>query len=325
MDTLFVSYIKKGEDIGVRDVDTIKILVALDKSIKIISIDTNEIDHYKPPWYIAKKNQFENDILKMDIENKKVLLYKKDPFAIIKENHKNRWKGMKTDTAMFSSVLDSAAEKLSTFNKYDEVPTIYTYPCVFTQQYDKKKWNYTIGGIVERHTRQEPVSPAFTDSVRKLWRQPFGRYTVGVKMAQLNTYLFFDNSITATSRKYKFMTHVGASFGIMFDGSDKETYLDAFFIRHWGGAFLGLSLWDKNIKHYFEGGAYIGPCNYFYFKAGIAYIDWADKKIDIKHKNQVLPLLGAGLIIPYVQFDAGYNFATKTAYITTGLNYPFNR
>jgi hypothetical protein len=321
MDSIMVTYLRKGYNENISDVVKYDIRVELDKSVKVLNIDTSNYFPNKPPWYKSIREQIPRHFSEVTGVNEKIPLYTNNPLTSIKQKHQNRClqEGI-SDTSVFTDLLDSAQKKLEEFPKQIEVPTLYTYTFAYNQRLEMKKWNLINDYIYERHTKNEPVNPAFIEMVHKQYpKKPNGRYIVGVKNALINnSHQVFDESIGTIKRQYKYMTHIGAGFGMMLDKDFNKTYLDLMFIRHWYGAFAGFSVWG-GMKQYFEVGGYAGPCNYVYFKLGIAYKNYTG------NDAATSVLGGVSLVFPVVHLEGGYNLATKSPYVMLGVNFPKNR
>ena len=110
----------------------------------------------------------------------------------------------------------------------------------------------------------------------------------------------------------------------------KLTYWNVFLIYHHIGVFGGFSPNSSSVAdstalfNYREGGIYIAPGNYFYFKLGLAK-DTRLKSNDAGNKITVMPLVGASLIFPVFHMEGGYNVALNLPYVMAGFNIPLNR
>jgi hypothetical protein len=209
-----------------------------------------------------------------------------------------------------------------------ELPTNYYYNATINAVIEKHKLKYKNDEIREKNTFVTGYDDYLQRTVaNEHHNYPDGRYLLLKQRISINNNdsLKIEKTISA-KRKYIYFTHIGASFGVFIRPGENivtdfgnSNYINLFFIRHHMGVFIGGSFW-KDFDKYYEGGIYVGPTNYLFFKLGVAYANWTAKYAP----NQTHVLMGMSLIFPVIHFEGGYNFATESPYIMFGLNIPIN-
>ena len=174
--------------------------------------------------------------------------------------------------------------------------------------------------------------------------------TVTIIKQKYKYYTFIGASVT-TLLSYDLSDIIPAN--TLFKGNSNG--LDFFIIRHHFGVFFGSHNSDNNLvnkdslvqqrngkyligtEKYYNGGIYFSPfynsnLQFFYLKAGYVYEqshiqEYAGDKpiISTPDKKSMPLLLGFSVIIPILQFEAGYNFVMKSSFFNIGLNIPLNR
>jgi hypothetical protein len=203
-------------------------------------------------------------------------------------------------------------------------PTDYIYNAYINSSIEKHKLIFKNEKVLEKGMPFNGYDfPKNTLSVQHGY--PYGRYLLKKQVIRLNNNdSLKKESYWTPKRKYIFLTHYGASFGFFInkgfkiDSIGNHNYVDLFFIRHHMGLFLGGSFWGA-FDQYYEGGLYVGPTNYLFFKIGLASANIKNIR-DVKTSA----LLGVSLIFPVIHFEGGYNFALKAPYVMLGLNIPVN-
>ena len=250
-------------------------------------------------------------------------------YAKLYSQHKARCEKVGLNPDIFKSLLsDSIKNEIRTYGGEIEVPTIYSYLFYYNSETTWQKW-------VKRGTTYKNLdNDSIIDNKRILNgfnsespKAKNGKYRVRLNTSKMNDSIFGPN-VDSVKRKYKFITHIGFNIGTFISSTNfapgdntydlKLLYYNLFVIRHHIGLFGGYSpkifLYDSTQSSYFEGGLYLAPGNYFYFKFGLA----------ATQKN-VSALAGISFIFPVFQFEGGYNFAVNQPYFMLGFNIPFNK
>jgi hypothetical protein len=279
--------------------------------------------YYQSPLY-----EVESQISNIKLDRRKVGINVDSAYRSLLYQQKSRISRAKLDSAFLKTFTDSVYTALTPYRKQVDMPTSYDYKFSYSSSSAWQRWgkrgekykNLKTGENIDNlklindfHARQKNTKN--------------GKYQVRVNKSQLNDSIFGPH-IDSVYRKYKYLTHIGFNVGVIITGDEFSTegktidkgllYFDFFVIYHHFGAFGGFAsksvLDESDLDGYSEGGLYVAPGNYFFFKLGLASFN-----------GKISGLLGGTLVFPFVQFEGGYNFALKRAYVMAGVNIPINR
>jgi hypothetical protein len=249
-------------------------------------------------------------------------------FREIMARHQARCTRAGLDASLFTTFIDSLTKASAPFRKQVEVATSYNYKFTYSASSSWHTWSKRGTHFKDLRTGDSVDNKALIDEFNnKLKKAKNGKYNMRINSSKLNDSIFGPH-IDTLYRKYKYLSHIGFSVGNFITGQEFSTknetidgsliFFDIFLIYHHYGLFGGFAsksvVKKTNIDGYFEGGVYLAPGNYFFFKLGVA-----------KANNQINGIAGASLIFPVFQIEAGYNFALRNAFIMMGFNVPFNQ
>ena len=324
LDNLYETYpinvkVTSGYTICLRDNKPIDIL---EKPIK----KTTEVlflSYFRQPLL-----DVDTGITNMKLSLRKVSVNTDSAYSLVLSRYHARWNGLHMNPSDFKTFTDSIYLALAPYRKDVPAPTIYTYQFKYSATSSWQRWiklkdkysNLQNGKIVE----DQKLIQEFNS---RLSRAKNGKYMLRINESHVNDSIFGPH-IDSVYRKYKFLSHAGFSIGTFITGDEFSTsdyhfdgslfFWNLFGIYHHVGVFAGTTLkragTNTTSVKYFEGGAYIAPGNYFFFKLGLAAL-----------ASKVNMLVGASLIFPVFQIETGYNFALKNAYVMMGFNIPFNK
>lgn len=339
VDKIFADYLSETRSFNTVITGSYKLYVNADQPIRIIKKQTPEIVNN---WVAERLDSIYTVIKYLPLENEVVSGCTDDPFTIILNNHSVRSEHLRQDfvniglslDSVFSPTLNSIQLELRKFceNKIN-VTTTYTYPYKYESKSVWNKWILNSKRI--KDSKDTLISNK--DNIILFYKNnpkaKNGKYAVRINTITLNNRVY-GPSLDSTRLKYKFQTRFGISVGTFITSGKFETvnktydeglyYWNLLLIYHhlgfFGGFASGGSILPKSIlDKYYEGGIYLAPGKYFYFKMGLA-------KFNEFYKSSITkPLIGASLIFPVLQLETGYNFAFKYPYIMVGFNLPINR
>jgi len=348
MNKIFQDYFTKTDSFNLVIQVEYKIRSRVDHSIEIVKKISPCSNNYFQFW-------FERELIKVDtaaikhllLENEKYTLFLEDSLTNIQVKHDRRSEKLKSLMSDLKLSYDSVfSAKKSGFNNelklYPvkiEMPTVYEYTFNYKSESEHQKW------ILKNKKLKDPLDSIVTDTKNlaffnnKYPKAKNGKYNVRLNSTLINNYRL-GPELDYVKRKYKFASHVGVSYGTMITSEkhvegdptfdQKLTYWNVFLIYHHIGAFGGFSPKGSTVAdsaalvNYREGGIYLAPGNYFYFKLGLAKDTRLKSNADGK-KSTFMPLVGASLIFPVFHMEGGYNVALNLPYVMAGFNIPLNR
>jgi hypothetical protein len=287
---------------------------------------------YTDPLFFAfftpQTKKIDSTIVQLQLESKKVPFNVDSAYTILYSRHKARCERSGLSLNIFKPLIDSIYKAIADYRVEIEVPTIYYYKFDYNSTTTWQRW--VKRGEKFKNLKNDSIikdKKNINDFNIQIPQAKNGKYDVRLNRSKLNDSNFGPN-VDTVYRKYKFITYVGFNIGsfITFKkfapgdptNDGKLLYWNLFIIYHHVGVFGGTSLQpfgsSKNLTNCSEVGVYIAPGNYFYFKAGLSLTN-----------KDISGLVGASLIFPVFQFEAGYNFAVNYTYFMLGFNIPLNK
>jgi hypothetical protein len=339
VDKIFADYFSETRSLNTVIIGSYKLYVNADQPIRIIKKQTPEVVNN---WVAERLDSIYNVIKYLPLENEKASGCTDDPFSIILKNHSARTYYLKQDLAninfpfdsAFSSTLNAVKLELTKFCEDKiNITTTYTYPYKYESKSVWNKWILNSKKIMDLQDTLISNKDNIDLFNKNNLKAKKGKYDVRLNTTKLNDRVYGPN-LDSVRLKYKFLTQFGISIGTFITSGSFKTvnktydeslyYWNLFLIYHhlglFGGFASGGSVLPKSIlDKYYEGGIYLAPGKYFYFKMGFA-------KYNEFYKSSITrPIIGASLIFPVLQLESGYNFAFKYPYVMVGLNLPINR
>jgi len=320
---------------------TYNISVQLNHKILIIS-DPFPVTAINRPYFTWLKTQMgsiNNDLNELLLENKKVPVLNLDSLLLnIEKNHKKRCDiyvvDLDANSKEFKNILDSVKTELYNFDDLVEVPINYIYDYTFNSKCYNENWickNDSFYNINKASLYLSESNFIKLQVHKKYEKVKNGKYNVGLNKVEFNG-INYDPTVNSLHRYYKFMTNIGISNGVFLGNNANipsdvinSSYWEFFYIRHHFGFFCGL-----NFNDYLEGGMYIAPGNYFFFKIGVSGYNESNNnqigsiQVNAQSSQQLGLIIGGSFIFPVIHFEGGFNTAVGLPYIMGGLNIPLN-
>jgi chorismate mutase len=328
MDSIFINKLSKTYPFDI-DISGKYKICATDSSNQIMEQSIQQTsDSLFLTYFYRRFKSIDTSIYRLKLQKEVALLSVNDSLNAIFDRHRERKQlnpVMKNfsesyDSVTFKPLFDSIIKDLNKYTKKNSIPTIYSYQFNYSSKTQWQKW--ILNGKMITNADDEIVinDTVFNASFHnKIPNAKNGKYNVRLNTSTNNSDKIGPEVYTVY-RKYKFMTHFGINVGTFIIGKDlaeeakSNLYYNLLFIRHHMGLFLGYSSSAGFQTNYYEGGMYIAPGNYFYFKVGAA-----------SYNNKFNALVGGSLIVPFFQIEGGYNFVMKMPYVMVGLNFPLNK
>lgn len=347
MNKIFEDYFTKTDSFNLVIQVDYKIRSRADHSIEIIKKISPCNNNYFQFWFERELVRIDSAAIKhLSLDNEKYALFTEDSLNAIKLKHDSRSEKLKSLMADLNLSYDSVFSAKNTAIKNElklypakiEMPTVYEYTFNYKSESVMQKW------VLNNKKLKDPLDSLVTDAKNlaffnaKYPKAKNGKYNVRLNSSLVNNYRF-GPELDYVKRKYKYASHIGLSYGT-FVTSEKHAegdptfdrklaYWNVFLIYHRIGVFGGFSPKGSAVAdsvalvNYREGGLYLAPGNYFYFKLGLAQDTRLISKADGK-KSSLMPLVGASLIFPVFHIEGGYNMALNLPYVMAGLNIPLN-
>jgi len=347
MNGIFEDYLTKTDSFNLQIQVQYKIRSRVDHSIEIVKKISPGSNNYFQFWFERELERIDTVAIKhLSLENEKYVLFSDDSLNAIQSKHNTRSEKLKTMLSEYKFSFDSVfSAKNSAINKelklYPakvEMPTVYEYTLNYRSESERQKW------VLYNKKLKDQLDSIVTDAKNlaffsnKYPKAKNGKYNVRLNTTFLNQ-TRIGPELDYVKRKYKFASHAGVSYGTFISNEkhvegdptydQKLTYWNVFLIYHRIGIFGGFSSQGSAVTdsvalvNYREGGIYVAPGNYFYFKLGIAK-DTRLNSTDDGEKSSVMPLVGASLIFPVFHIEGGYNLALNLPYMMAGFNIPLN-
>lgn len=275
--------------------------------------------------------------------------------------YKNQIQNHSCPASEFNDVLNRAKEKFKSLEKnIEKTGTFYIVPIQYNFVQHQQKWTYY------NNVLRAKIDKKFTEIKSAETKEQFTtlftkKQKNGIYKVNATYYTALNDSsrihINKIKRKYKYQTHVGVSvfahaplfrlaLPTRFHNSFGDIYtfnVKVIFHRigFFGGTIANFNNFtkretgyyiEKNFPTYGEGGLYVGLAQWFYLKAGYAYLktDIAEYKntLPIKLEKDVVShgfIFGMALMFPYANIEWGYNSNLGSLYVGAGLHLTFNK
>ena len=347
MNKIFSDYFTETDSFNLQIQVQYKIRSRIDHSIEIVKKISPCLNNYFQFW-------FENELVRIDtaaikhlsLENEKYALLSEDSLNAIQLKHDIRSGNLKpmlseqklSYDSVFSAKNTALSNELKLYPAKVEISTVYEYTFNYKSESERQKW------VLNNKKLKDQLDSIVTNAKNlaffsnKYPKAKNGRYNVRLNSSLINNYRI-GPELDYVKRKYKFASHAGVSYGTFITNEKHEqgdptfdqklTYWNMFLIYHRIGIFGGFSPKGPAVTdsvalvNYQEGGIYLAPGNYFYFKLGVA----KDTRLNAKaegEKPSFMPLFGASLIFPVFHIEGGFNMALNLPYVMAGLNIPLN-
>lgn len=348
MDKAFQEYFTKTDSFNLQIQVQYKVRSRVDHSMEIVKKISPVSNNYFQFWFERQLAQVDTAAIKhFSLENERFSLYSDDSLKNIQLRHEKRTENLKSlmlemklsYDSVFDSKIKSIKNELKVYPIKIEIPTVYEYTFNYRSESEREKW------VLNNKRLKDADDSIVTDAKNlsffndKYPKAKNGKYNVRLNSTYINNFQV-GPELDYVKRKYKYASHVGVSFGTLIATGKQEsgnptldaklTYYNVFLIYHHIGVFGGFSpkgsvpVDSVALVNYREGGIYLAPGNYFFFKLGVA----KDTRINSNtagEQSSYMPLVGASFIFPVFHFEGGYNFAFNYPYVMAGFNIPLNR
>jgi hypothetical protein len=347
MNSIFEDYLSKTDSFNLQIQVQYKIRSRIDHSIEIIKKISPGSNNYFQFLFERELERIDTAAIQhLSLENEKYVLFSEDSVNAIQLKHDIRSEKLRTMLSEHKFSFDSifSAKNIAVNNVLKlypakvEMPTVYEYTLNYKSESERQKWvlnNKKLNDQLDSIVTNTKNLAFFSNKYPKAKN---GKYNVRVNSTFLNQ-TRIGPELDYVKRKYKYASHAGVSYGTFISNEkhvegdptydQKLTYWNVFLIYHRIGIFGGFSPNSQVVTdsvalvNYREGGIYVAPGNYLYFKLGVAK-DTRLISTTEGEKSSVMPLVGASLIFPVFHIEGGFNLALNLPYVMAGFNIPLN-
>jgi hypothetical protein len=355
MDKFFSEYLSETQCSNIELTGSYKFYVNPNQSISIIKQPSDFLTSW---WCTQQFAKIDTLIKHIPLENEVVPICTDDPYNIISKNHLLRCQQLqqaivelhyKSDSIFKPALTKVQLEVKDLCDKKIPMTTTYTYPFKYVSTSEWEKWSLRNKKIHKSGKELIPENKNIDQFHSQYPKAKQGKYEVRLNTTILNN-ITYGPDLDSANMKYKYWTRLGLSVGTFAPkgkfmvGNDTTAgeifYWNLSLIYHHIGVFGGTKTTfgtnafpsDTNaikyLNNYFEGGVYVAPGKYFYFKLGLAKYNTINKnKYDNainESESVIMPIVGGSLMFPVFQIEGGYNFALKCPYLMAGFNIPLN-
>jgi len=347
MNKIFEDYFNKTDSFNLQIQVQYKIRSHVDHSIEIVKKVSPSLNNYFQFWFERELVKIDTAAIKhLSLENEKYALFSEDSLNAIQLKHDIRSEKLKTMLSeqklsydsVFSAKNAALNNELKLYPAKVEMPTVYEYTFNYKSESERQKWVFNNKKLIDQLDSIVTNAQNITFFSNKYPKAKNGKYNVRLNSTHINQYSI-GPELDYVKRKYKYASHAGVSYGTFISNEkhvqgdptydQKLTYWNVFLIYHRIGIFGGFSPKGPAVTdsvalvNYREGGIYVAPGNYLYFKLGVAK-DTRQISSTKGKKSSVMPLVGASLIFPVFHIEGGFNLALNLPYVMAGFNIPLN-